>query len=357
MIKKTVLFCGVLSLTLSSCASVSYPKRVDYGTWDASKSRANATGFIKHSYSDPINRHKEAFKQSFIMKESFARASNKAIENTDTTEFIYLIGGTYAAGAFLFESDATGISKAVQDNLAGVGLVGGIISALRSRKNANEQRQIFSKAQSAANCVLLNGDIVNARGIENETLKGEIQEAKTFLSLLQTAYSLTGDKASKAEIKLWIDFVSPIVEQANNSVDSYNDAPNDMMLELDEIANNVTKLIEGDVVSLADTAKALIDAGRSNQKHEEVKQDQQPSSDTAALTALDSTLNAAIANKNNIRTKNKKASITGNFGDYVSALVTLQSELEDTVTAQKLIKACSAELTGTTISTIVEVES
>lgn len=357
MIKKTALFCSILFLSLSACVSVPYPKHVDYGTWEADKNRSQATGFVKHPYSHPVNRHKEAFKQSFIMKESFERASNKALKNTDTTEFLYLIGGTYAAGAFLFESDTTGISKAVQDNLAGVGLVGGVISALRARKNANEQRQIFSKAQSAANCVLLNGDIVSARGIQNGKLSGEIQEAKTFLSLLKTAYSLTGDKALKAEIKLWIDYVSPIVKQANNSVDSYNDAPNDMMLELDEIANNVTKLIEGDVVSLADTAKALIDAGRSNQKHEEVKQDQQPSSDTSALTALNSTLTMAITNKNNIRRKNKKANITGNFGDYVSALVALQSQLEDTVTAQKLIKACSAELTGTTISTVVEVES
>lgn len=340
----------VSCLVLSACAT--HEKHVDYGQWDTDEQRSDATGYIQFNFSDAENRHKEAFKQSYVHAQSYAVASEKSGQNTNIIQSIYLVGGAYSAAAFLFESDPDGISRAVQDNLAGVGLAGGLLASFRNSISADKRQEVFSSARKATICIMNNSDKVSNDGLGNEELDDEIETANLFLSLLKGAYAIAPTDAQKAEIKKWVDYVEPVVTQANNYNNAYLESPSTIMAQLDLISSNVTKQLKGESISLNDAATSLLKAGRSNQKHEEATEETQPSSDAASLSFLNTGVNKSRVGFNAMAGLNTSL----DFNSGVLAVVELQAKLKDTVTTHNLIKSCAVELTGTSVPTIEEAD-
>jgi len=358
-------------LNLSACAT--YNKHVDYGE----ETDGVLSGFVSYDMVANANeRHNEALKQAFINVKAYGVASEKSGKYQTLTQSAFLVGGAYSAAAFLFESDAEGISRAVQDNLAGVGIVGGVLAGFNSAINSAQREELFSNARHSAICIMNNSHKISSRGKNNKNLLDDINRSKLFLSFLNVKLIGAMSETDKKKVQEWIDFAAPIVERANTYQRSYYETPDDVMLRLDELASNVTRSIKGEAISVTDAARSILRAGRDNQRHENTQSEAPPDTSSDQITAMsdgvaenfliNQNLDAMDDNEKNLMFKGDYRNVDGTLKImtseqerliieyYISSLMNLQAKLQDTATPHDLLNACTIEMTGVTVPTAEE---
>ncbi len=338
-LKNTISSASIL-LLLSACTTVS--KFSNYGSYKTGSKTSSVTkpGYFKcaDKSTNVLQlecRYEEANVQSLIFYKAYENAAIGASKQDRWTQNGLLVGGAASAAMFLFESDPGGISKSVQDNLAGIGLAAAVISSYRSSVNATQKFEYLSNARKASICVIRYGELIKTRGLENEALfAADFQNA---LDLLVNFKSLEAQGNTDPKLPPLIAKIEQIVQLARQNKATYRRAPDEMMAGIDEINHQVHNGLKGAEITLAGVSETIFKAGKNSGKFAETKKnDVQGMANSLTPTA------GGVRGVKSLVARGGATSIPTLF----NSLINMQVNIEDTATPYTLLKACAGNLVG-----------